>query len=393
MERRGDPHPRGPLTGVRVVELAGIGPAQLGCMLLADLGADVVRVDRAADVPRSAPESASTELLARGRRSLAVDLKAPAGVELVLRLLERADVVVDPFRPGVVERLGIGPEQALERNPRLVFARMTGWGQDGPLAHAAGHDLNYIAVAGALGAIGPADEVPHVPLNLIGDFGGGGMLMAFGVMAALHERATSGRGQVVDVAMVDGVASLMGSVFQLIASGQWAPGRGTNWLQGAAPWYGVYRTADDRFVTVGPLEGKFYALLLETLGFDPADWPQFDTGRWGDLRSRLEEVFASRTLAEWVTALEGTDVCFGPVVGLDEVTSHPHLAARGTYVTVEGAVQSAPVPRFSRTPGALTLPPPWPGQHTAEILDDLDLTTAGRDELVAAGAVAVLPGP
>jgi alpha-methylacyl-CoA racemase len=378
----------GPLTGLRVIELAGIGPAQLGCMLLADLGADVVRVDRPADVPASRPSGVSTEILARGRRSIAVDLKAPEGVALVLELVAGADILVDPFRPGVCERLGLGPEIALARNAGLVFARMTGWGQDGPLALAAGHDVNYIAVAGALSAIGPADEVPQVPLNLVGDFGGGGMLMAFGVMAALFERTRSGRGQVVDVAMIDGVASLMGSVLQLMASGLWTEGRGTNWLQGGAPWYGVYRTADGRFLSVGPLEAKFYALLLDRLGLDLGDWPQFDTARWPALRARMEEVFAARTLAEWTADLEGTDVCFGPAVSLDELTTHPHLAARGTYVDVDGAVQAAPAPRFDRTPGAIHLPPPWPGGQTREILRELGASSRRTQELFDAGIVA-----
>jgi alpha-methylacyl-CoA racemase len=291
----------------------------------------------------------------------------------------------------VCERLGIGPEPALARNPRLVFARMTGWGQDGPLAQAAGHDVNYIAVAGALGAIGREGEIPHVPLNLVGDFGGGGMLMAFGIMAALWERASSGRGQVIDVAMVDGVASLMGSVLHLMAAGQWARERGSNWLQGGAPWYGVYRTSDDRFVSVGPLEAKFYALLLERLGLDPAAWPQFDTGRWPALRARLEEIFAARTLADWSADLEGTDVCFGPAVALDELTTHPHLAARRTYVELDGVVQSAPVPRFGRTPGAIHRPAPWPGAETREVLAELGLEAGRIQELLSSGVVTEVP--
>lgn len=381
----------GPLIGLRVIELAGIGPAQLGCMLLADLGADVVRVDRARDVPRTAPDGPAFDLLARGRRSIGVDLKAPEGVALVLDLVAGADVLVDPFRPGVCERLGIGPEVALDRNARLVFARMTGWGQDGPLAMAAGHDVNYVALAGALGAIGREGEIPHVPLNLVGDFGGGGMLMAFGIMAALWERASSGRGQVIDVAMVDGVASLMGSVLHLMAAGQWTPGRGSNWLQGGAPWYGVYRTSDGRFLTIGPLEAKFYALLLERLGLDLAEWPQFDTSRWPALRAQLEEIFVSRTLAEWSAELEGTDVCFGPAVALDELTTHPHLAARATYVEIDGVVQSAPVPRFDRTPGAIHRPAPWPGSHTGELLSELGIDAARAAELLSAGVVAEVP--
>ena len=358
----------GPLAGVRVVELAGIGPAQLGAMLLADLGADVVRIDR----PGEGERDASGELLSRGRRSVALDLKDPGDVERALALADGADVFVDPFRPGVAERIGVGPEVVCERNPRIVYARMTGWGQDGPLARAAGHDINYIALAGALEAIGAPGEVPPVPLNVIGDFGGGGMLMAFGVTAALFERERSGRGQVLDVAMVDGVAALLQGVLQIQAIGQWEPGRGRNWLQGAAPWYRAYRTADDGFVTVGPLEGKFYALLLDRLGLDPDDWPQWDTGRWPELSIRLEEAFAARTLDEWVTELEGTDACFAPAVELQRADEHPHNAARGTYVRRDGHLQAAPVPRFSRTPGAPGRTPPWPGQHTREILAELE---------------------
>jgi alpha-methylacyl-CoA racemase len=356
----------GPLAGVRVIELGGLGPGPHGTMLLADLGADVVRIDRPGGALLGGDPRA--DVLARGKRSVALDLKDPAGVETARRLIDDADVLVDPYRPGVAERLGLGPEECLGRNPRLVYARMTGWGQDGPLAGASGHDLNYIALAGALHPMGAPDAPPRPPLNLVGDFGGGGMLLAFGVSAALFERERSGHGQVVDVAMVDGTAALLASLCQLDAQGLWTRERGTNWLDGAAPWYRAYRTSDDRFVTVGALEPQFYALLLSKLELDPEEWPQWDQARWPEQSARLEALFVSRTADEWCALLEGTDVCFAPVLRLDEAASHPHLAARGTYVEQQGMLQPAPAPRFSRTPGAIRRPPPLPGEHTDEIL-------------------------
>jgi alpha-methylacyl-CoA racemase len=359
-----------PLHGVRIVELAGIGPSQHGAMLLGDLGADVVRIDRPPTGPQPDP---SGEVLNRGRRSIALDLKHPPDLDVARRLIDGADVVLDPYRPGVAERLGLGPDEALARNPRLVFARMTGWGQDGPLAQAAGHDINYIALAGALEPMGVEGEVPPVPLNLVGDFGGGGMLMAFGVVTALLERERSGRGQVVDVAMVDGAASLLSGIHHLRGTGQWTDGRGKNWAQGAAPWYRPYRTADGAFVTVGPLEAKFYTLLLERLGLDPAGWPQWDTARWPALAAELEARFAARTQAAWRAELEGSDVCFAPAMTLTGAIDHPHIQARQTLVERDGALQSAPVPRFGRTPGVLGRRPPRAGEHGAEILAELGL--------------------
>lgn len=361
----------GPLSGVRIVELAGIGPSQHGGMLLGDLGADVVRVDRPVPGGGAEPEGGRRELLNRGRRSIALNLKDPDDLDVVWRLIDTADVLVDPYRPGVAERLGLSPEAVLERNPRIVFARMTGWGQDGPLALTAGHDVNYLAVAGALEPIGPADRVPPVPLNLIGDFGGGGMMLAFGIVTALLERERSGKGQTIDVAMIDGVASLMGGILDHRANGRWRDERGVNVEQGASPWYRAYRTADDKFVTVGTIEEKFYRGLLERLNLEPQDWPQWDQTRWPVLAAILEERFATRTRDEWEQEFAGLDVCFAPAVSVEEAPRHPHLAARGSYVERDGIVQPAPVPRFARTPGRLGSPPPWPGEHQEEIRREL----------------------
>ncbi len=364
-------HDGGPLAGVRVVELAGLGPSQHGAMLLADLGADVVRIDRPVqgDPDR---DMARRTLLNRGRRSVALDLKDAADRDLALRLVAGADVVVDPYRPGVLERLGLGPDTLLDRNPRIVVARMTGWGQDGPRAGDAGHDIDYIAATGALHAIGPPGDVPAVPLNLVADFGGGGMLLAFGIAAALLERERSGRGQVIDVAMVDGVASLMHFAWQERAIGRWTPERASNWLQGAAPWYRTYAAADGAFVAVGALEAKFYDALLERLGLDPAAWPQWDRGRWATLSGVLASIFAERTAEEWEAELAGADVCFARVRALEEVLDDPHMAARASYVERDGLLQAGVVPRFGRTPGALGRPAPWPGEHDAELRAELD---------------------
>lgn len=363
--------PSGPLVGVRVVELGGLGPGPFGGMLLADLGADVIRLDRApapGGAPAGDPRGAVTE---RGKRSVVLDLKDPDDLERARAIIDGADVLIDPYRPGVAERLGVGPDACLARNPRLIYARMTGWGQTGPLARASGHDLNYIALAGALYPMGDPGSPPPPPLNLVGDYGGGGMLLGFGIACALFERERSGAGQVVDVAMLDGVATLLASLCQLDAQGQWSRERGTNWLDGAAPWYRSYRTADDRFVTVGPLEGKFYSLLLERLGLDEQEWPQWDHARWPALHAELERRFAQHTLDEWCAELEGTDVCFAPVLRTDEAAGHPHVAARGVYVELDGVLQPAPSPRFGRTPGAIQGPPPSPGEHTDSILADL----------------------
>lgn len=367
----------GPLAGVRVVELAGIGPGPFAAMLLADLGADVIRVDRPQG-PGLALAPAERDVLGRGRPSVAIDLKSERGIELVLELVEKADVLIEGYRPGVTERLGLGPDVCLERNPGLVYGRMTGWGQDGPLAHSAGHDINYISVAGGLDPLGRPDA-PAFPLNLLGDFGGGSMYLVTGVLAALtHSRAT-GQGQVVDAAITDGVAHLLAMAVTMQQNRVWDGRRGTNMLGGAVPFYDVYETSDGRWMSVGGLEPQFWAAtekLLADAGF--GDLPdRNDPSRWDALRSRLREVFASRTQAEWSELFEGTDACVAPVVPLTEAYEHPHNVARGTYVEHHGITQPAPAPRFSATPAELTTPPSRTGADTREALtawgvDDVD---------------------
>ncbi len=365
----------GPLHGVRVIELESLAPAPFGCMILADLGAEVIRVDRPAAPGH--PVVQPGDPLARGRRSIRLDLKEPEGVAVLLRLADRADVFVEAFRPGVAERLGFGPEACLERNPRLVYARMTGWGQDGPLAPAAGHDIDYIAVAGTLDPIGRAGERPVPPLNLVGDFGGGGMLLAVGVLAALLERERSGRGQVVDAAMVDGAALLATFIYGLRAAGAWRDERGSNLLDGGAPFYDTYPTADGKFVAVGALEPKFYAELLARLGLDPAGLPgQLDRDGWPALRGAISARFAERTQDEWAAAFAGSDACVVPVLSMADAPGHPHNAARGTFTEVAGVIQPAPAPRFSRTPAGQPAPPPPPGRDTSAILAELGYSPA-----------------
>ena len=371
----------GPLNGVRVLELAGLGGAPFCCMLLADLGAEVLRVDR----PGSSPLDFT---LRRGRRSVIVDLKHPQGADVALRLADRADVLVEGFRPGVAEKLGIGPEVCCGRNPGLVYGRMTGWGQEGPLSRAAGHDINYIAVAGALEAMGRRGQPPTPPLNVLGDYGGGGMLLAVGVLSALVERGRSGLGQVVDAAMVDGAALLMTLFHGLQSLGRWDPERGSNDLDTGAPYYDVYATADDRFVAVGCLEARFYGELLSRLGLDGAPLPaQTDKSGWDALRARLAAVFRTRTQQEWCSLLEGTDACVSPVLSMSEAPEHPHNRARGTFVSVDGVVQPAPAPRFSRTPGEVAHGFRPPGSDTATALVDWGLDPTEVEALSRAGAV------
>jgi alpha-methylacyl-CoA racemase len=377
----------GPLVGLKVVELAGIGPGPFSAMLLADLGADVIRVDRQSDPGLGVPRGAEFDLMNRSRRSVAVDLKNPQGVETVLKLAEQADVLIDPFRPGVTEKLGLGPDEALARNPRLIYARMTGFGNHGPLAHAAGHDINYIALSGALHAIGPK-EGPIPPLNMIGDFGGGGMYLAFGVMAAVYEAQRSGQGQVVDIGMVDGAISLMTPIYGLHASGYWHDARGENILDGAAPFYDAFETADGKFVSIGSIEKKFYAILLEKLGLDAEALPaQMDRDHWPELKATIAATIKTKTRDEWVEIMEGTDVCFAPVLSLVEAPNHPHNQARENFVEVAGITQPAPAPRFSRTPGRVHSPPAVPGEHTEAALADWGFSASDIAALKDAGAI------
>ena len=378
--------PTGPLTGLRVVELAGLGPAPYACMLLAELGADVVRIDR----PGAASLIVDPEkdALNRSRPSVAVDLKSPGGRDVLLRLLDHADVLVEGLRPGVLERLGIGPDEVLGRNPRLVYARMTGWGQDGPLAERAGHDINYLGLTGALHAIGTADK-PAVPLNIGADFGGGSMFLLVGILAALFERGTSGRGQVVDAAMVDGASSLVTMIYGMLGAGLWQDRRAANLLDGGAPFYDTYACADGRHVAVGALEPQFYVAFLEGLGLTGAlPGGQYDLAHWPEHRRRFAEAFATRTRDEWADAFAGTDACVTPVLGLREAPVHPHLAARGTFVEQDGASLPGPAPRFSRTPGAVRGPARRPGADTTAVLTDWGFSADEVRALLTSGAVA-----
>jgi len=376
----------GPLKGIKVVEMAGLAPGPFAAMMLADMGAQVLRVERPGQA--TPPGHPRLELLNRSRLSIALDLKSPAGVGALRRLLIGADAFIEGFRPGVMERLGLGPEPCLAANPRLVYGRMTGWGQDGPLAKAAGHDINYIALTGALNSIGRRGEPPTVPLNLVGDFGGGGMYLAFGVVCALLEARQSGHGQVVDAAMVDGAASLMTYVFASHAAGAWSDKRGENVLDGdTAPWYGVYETADGRYVSVASAEPQFYAELLRLTGLAGESAPdQLDRSGWPAARKRLAEVFRGKTRAEWCAIMEGSDVCFAPVLTLDEAIAHPHNRARSAFVEVEGVTQPAPAPRFSRTaPEKPRLPTPA-GKDDAGTLASWGFAAAEVAALRAEGA-------
>jgi alpha-methylacyl-CoA racemase len=379
-----------PLAGMRVVELAGIGPGPFCAMLLADLGADVIRVDRPGGPPSPVP--ADKDVTSRGKRRVVVDLKHPRGAEVILRLAAASDAVIEGYRPGVAERLGVGPAACWARNPRLVYGRMTGWGQDGPLAPSAGHDIAYIAVTGALHAIGRAGGPPQVPVNYLGDFGGGSMFLAVGMLAALLRARETGLGQVVDAAIVDGAAMLQAMTYGLLADGSWTDERGVNRLDTGAPFYDVYETSDGRHMAVGALEPQFYerfvSLLFEPEGM-PADLPeQHDRARWPELRQVFAARFATRPMAEWTAVFDGTDACVAPVLSMTEAPSHPHLAARGTYVKADGMMQPAPAPRFSfGSPAAAFVPGPiaLAGAHTREVLTSLGLDDV--DDLLADGAV------
>jgi alpha-methylacyl-CoA racemase len=376
----------GPLEGYRVVELAGLGPAPFAAMLLADLGADVVRVDR----PNASTPAGRGDVVYRGRRSIAIDVKEPQGREVVLDLAGRADAFIEPFRPGVAERLGIGPDECFDRNRRLVYGRMTGWGQEGPLAARAGHDIDYIALAGALWPLGTEGEPPVPPLNLVGDFGGGGMLLAVGVLAALLETQRSGTGQVVDAAMVDGAALLMTFIWGMREIGVWSDRRSANPLDGAAPYYRSYACADERYVAVGAMEPQFYAALVRLTGLaDEAPLPdQLDQSTWPDITDRLARIFRTRSRDEWCELAEGIDACLAPVLDFEEARNHPHNVVRGTFTEVDGVSQPAPAPRFARTPASISGPVALPGEHTDDVLSEWLARDADEiANLRAAGAV------
>ena len=364
----------GPLSGKRIIEIAGIGPGPFCAMLLSDLGAEVIRVDRASTVADELPDFPSLDLLNRGRRSIGINLKDPAGVATVLKLIESSDALIEGFRPGVAERLGIGPEDCLTRNPQLIYGRMTGWGQYGSYSSMAGHDINYIALSGVLGMIGRKDEKPVPPVNLIGDFGGGGMILALGVCAALVEVASSGKGQVIDAAMTDGSALLATMVHSFKAMGIWGD-RGTNLLDTGAPFYDVFECSDGKFISIGSIEPQFYSELLRITGLDQQENPkQMDRQSWDEMKSKIASAIKSKSREEWENLMEGTDVCFAPVLTIDEAYDHPHNLERNTFIEVAGVKQPAPAPRFSRTPASITSPPPHPGEHTEEILLDSGFT-------------------
>lgn len=377
----------GPLQGLKVVEMVGIGPAPLCAMMLADMGAEVLRIRRP-DSDRSAPlADRKFDVMARGRRSLSVDLRNPNGAELVLELLDSADALIEGFRPGVMERLGLGPDICLARCPKLVYGRMTGWGQSGPLSSCAGHDINYIALSGALHAIGRSDQAPAIPLNYVGDFGGGGMMLAFGILCGVLEAHRSGHGQVVDAAMTDGAALLSSLMYGMHADGQWSNQRGENMLDGGAHFYNTYACADGKYIAIGAIEPQFYGLLLERCGIDePVFSTQMDAGKWPELKRRLADLFRTRPRQEWCALLEGTDACFAPVLDWDDAPQHPHNQARGTFVTIDGVVQPAPAPRFSRTPPAT----PTSGKLAADartVLLDWGLGVSAVDALALSGAI------
>ena len=380
----------GALDGVRIVEFAGIGPGPFCSMLLADMGADIIRVDRAANVGRETDHPKFNTLL-RGRKNIAIDLKHPSGVDAALKLCDRADAIVEGFRPGVMERLGLDPETLLARNPKLVVGRMTGWGQTGPIAHTAGHDINYISLSGALYSIGEEDGPPVPPLNLVGDFGGGALYMAVGMLAGIVSARTTGRGQVVDCSMVEGSASLMTSMYGALAQGSWIEERGRNRLDKGAHYYNVYETADGKHVSVGSIEPQFYALLLKHAGLEGTDLPdQADRPRWPETRERLRRIFRTRTRDEWTAIMEQTDICFAPVLSMTEAMGHHHNVARGSFVDVDGVRQPGPAPVFEGTPSSVPRGCAHAGEHTNEVLSEWGFAEAEIAALGEAGAVRQL---
>ncbi len=380
----------GPLAGKRIIEIAGIGPGPFAAMLLSDLGAEVIRVERAGAVRGPTPDKPAGDVSLRGRRNIAIDLKHPDGVATLLDLIESADGLIEGFRPGVMERLGVGPDVCLERNPKLVFGRMTGWGQDGPYAQAAGHDINYISLAGALAHFGRAGEAPVPPLNMVGDFGGGGMFLALGVVAALLEAQTSGAGQVVDTAMVDGTAVLMTMFWSMKAAGIFdEQNPGTNLLDTGAHFYDVYECSDGRYISIGSIEPQFYAELMRLTGLEGDDQfaRQMDATQWPELKVRIAELFKTKTCDEWCELMEMTDVCFAPVLTMSEAAQHPHNVERETFIELGGIMQPAPAPRFSRTTSEVTQLPAHAGQHTRDVLADWGVDAARIGQLIESGAV------
>lgn len=380
----------GPLKGVRIIEMAGIGPAPFCGMMLSDMGAEIIRVDRSDGADLGLPgREPRFEVLNRGRQSVAVDIKSEAGRDIVRRLVKDADALIEGFRPGVMERLGLGPQALREVNPRLVFGRMTGFGQEGPMAPRAGHDINYIALSGALHAIGQKDGPPIPPLNLVGDFGGGGMLLAFGVLCGIIEARTSGKGQVVDAAMVDGASLLMAGIYGFLAGGMWKDERGENILDTGAPWYGVYETKDGKWVSIGSIEKRFYADLLERLGIASENLPkQYDRAGWPTLAKRFAEVFKTRTRDEWCAVFADSDACFAPVLAMKEVGAHPHNAARATFVERDGVMQPAPGPRFSRTPPEITGPAKAAGADSEAVLKAVGYSPSEIAAFIETGVVS-----
>jgi len=376
----------GPLKGVKIIEIGGIGPSPFCGMMLSDMGADVVRIEKKGQFKRL---KAQYDVLTRNRRSLIVDMKNPVGIDIVLRMIEQADALQEGFRPGVMEQLGLGPEVCLERNARLVYGRMTGWGQQGPLSHVAGHDINYIALSGALHGIGRPGEKPVVPLNLIGDFGGGGMLLAFGMVCALFEARQSGKGQVVDAAIIDGAASLMAMIYGLRASGLWSGSRGRNLLDGGAHFYDTYETRDGKYISIGSVEPGFYKILRQLAGLTEPDFDdQMDSRKWPSLKKKLEEVFKTKTRDEWCGLLEGSDACFAPVLTTAEAAKHPHNRYRNTFIEKNGLLQQSPAPRFSRTPPEIRRKPPLPGEHTDQVLEEFGFELSEIDRLKSSGIVS-----
>ena len=373
----------GPLSGFKIIELAGIGPGPFCGMMLSDMGAEVIRVERLSN-----SDTAPKDVLARNRRSVAVDLKSTEGVETVLRLVESADALFEGFRPGVTERLGLGPDVCLGRNEKLVYGRMTGWGQEGPMANAAGHDINYIGLAGALHAIGRTGERPVPPLNLVGDFGGGGMLLAYGLVCGMLEAQKSGKGQVVDAAMVDGTAALMAMFFSFAAGGSFSDQRGTNLLDGGAHFYDTYECADGKYICIGSIEPQFYALLMEKAELPEEFKDQMNPAKWPELKAKLTEVFLSKTQSEWCEIMEGTDVCFAPILSIFEAPDHPHNKARNSFLEIDGVMQQAPAPRFSRTSPEISHGARIPGQDTVSVLKDYGFSPEEIDALAEGAVIA-----